>query len=166
MPRRSAAVGYVLRFNDCAPLPTGWDWAAKSLEVQAPDPHAWAQSKQRPVKREMETDTQKDLPELPSHPSLGVEVVATDGPLLLDTSLPQAGNAQNASPSKGLDTARPVTAHSKMGYSKGIAPNLFLGDHWRGFRRPKPEGDVPSPGKNKGSPGAQSSWFSRRNNWN
>ena len=35
-PRQLAAIDYVLRFNDCMPLRTGWNWAAHSLEFSAP----------------------------------------------------------------------------------------------------------------------------------
>ena len=37
-PRGLAAVDYVLWFNERMPLPTGWDWAVKSPEFQAPGP--------------------------------------------------------------------------------------------------------------------------------
>ena len=37
-PRRLAAMEFPLRFIDCYPLPTGWDWAAVALEFKAPDP--------------------------------------------------------------------------------------------------------------------------------
>ena len=35
---RPAATEYSLRYIDCFPLPSGWDWAALSLEFPAPDP--------------------------------------------------------------------------------------------------------------------------------
>ena len=35
--RRLAAASYVLDSN-CAPLPSGWDWVARALEFNAPDP--------------------------------------------------------------------------------------------------------------------------------
>ena len=37
-PRRLAATEYSMRYIDCRPLPTGWDWAAKALDFRAPDP--------------------------------------------------------------------------------------------------------------------------------
>ena len=37
-PRRLAAIGYSMRYINSYPLPTGWDWAAKSLDIQAPEP--------------------------------------------------------------------------------------------------------------------------------
>ena len=35
--RRLAAMDYALNL-DCMPFPSGWDWAARSLEFHAPDP--------------------------------------------------------------------------------------------------------------------------------
>ena len=37
-PRRLAAIDYSMRYINNYPLPTGWDWAAKSLDIQAPEP--------------------------------------------------------------------------------------------------------------------------------
>ena len=35
---RPAATEYSLRYIDCFPLPSGWDWAALSLDFKAPGP--------------------------------------------------------------------------------------------------------------------------------
>ena len=101
-PRRLAAVEYALRRNGCMPLPTVWDSEAKSPEFQAADPLIRGGLRGAPLliptiaqgsattsgREEMDTDTKKDAParrqDVPSYSSLGVEVRANDGPLLLN----------------------------------------------------------------------------------
>ena len=114
-----AAADYALRRNDCMPLSTGRDWAAKSPEVHAPDPLVRGVFRGDPLliltiaqeraetseKKEMDTETKKDAPDMkqdvPSYSSLGLEVSATDGPLLPDSLLPQGDNAQQTPPPQG-----------------------------------------------------------------
>ena len=86
-----AAIHYVLRFNNRTPLHPGWDWAARALEFQAPDPliqrffrgapmrtPSTAQANaQPPAKRETEKETRKDSPEPIRYSPLGIEVVGT-----------------------------------------------------------------------------------------
>ena len=36
--RRLAAIDYSMKYINCYPPPPGWDWAAKALDIQAPEP--------------------------------------------------------------------------------------------------------------------------------
>ena len=182
-PRRLAATDYVLRFNDRLPPPTGWDCAAKSLEFPAPEPlirggHRSAPWPIRTVEQEraqlskkgkMDKNTDKDAPaetqDGPSSSCLGVAGLTVDGSLRLDSLLPKGGTSQHAPSSKGSDTAKPSGAPSKVGSPKGSPSDAFLGDHWRGPRRPRPRQAAPVLGQNRESPDAPSSWYSGWGDW-
>ena len=192
-PRRLAAIGYMLRFNDRIPLPSGWDGAANSPEFTPPnalvrgiylgDPRSIptvAQANAVPtLTRECEPEKPKIAPEhrrvaretepgeqkmAPEQP-FAPKRPTTAAPSRLDTLIPRDAQTQPASSSAGMDQAATSAGHHKLGHSAGTEQNLFRGKHWRGRRRPKPRGDTQPADQYTVPPSAPSSWPSHRNNW-
>ena len=146
-PRRPAAIGYLLRFNDRMPLPTGWDWAANSLEFAPPLAVVrgtfWGARIPIPTVTEAKAGPPRDRD---NQREKGPQQPATESPFRLESLLPCAGPAQLASSSKGVDNVSPTAVQSKSGHLRG--------DH-----------DTLSTGNYTGSPSAPSSWSSHRNKW-
>ena len=168
-PRRLAAIDYVLSYNGHMPLPTGWDWAANSLESAPPLVLVCGAPRRAPLPIPTVTEAGAGLPKdrdpEPKQQEEGPKLPAIGGALRLDSLLPGAGPAQSAHSTRGADDVSSAAPKSKSELAKGKGVNACRGGHWRGMRKPKPQNDTTSAGNYTGSPSAPYSWSSYWIEW-
>ena len=170
--RRHAAIEHVLGAN-YTPLPVGWDWAARPLDLQAPDflTRAVCRGAAQPIptvaqsaarsqgNKAIKDKPTQDTQNTPSFPPMEVEPTHAENPIASQMLIPPSAKGAmaantNKGKKKGPSSADPLAqcvAEGKVKTPEG----------WRGFRRPRPTPDASSGGKSKGSHDSRTSWSSQ-----